>query len=74
MAERGRIIDRSLDSPQLVSKKHPKLGSLREYTTEDIGPLKDLVGDGSKGHAEVRLKAECLRFPSSVTTTVRLGG
>lgn len=71
---RGRVIDRGLDSPQLVSKKHPRLGSLREYKTEDIGRLKDLTADGNKGQPDVRLKAECLRFPTSVTTTVRWSG
>ena len=74
ISERGRVSGRGLDLPQFVSKKHSRLGSLREYKVEDIGPLKDLVADGKKGQAEVRLKAECLRFPSSVTTTVSGGG
>ena len=72
--EGGRAIGRTFESSGFVSKKHPGLGPLREYKTEDIGRLKDLVGDGERGQAEVHLKAECLRFASSVTTTVCAGG
>lgn len=42
----------------------------REYRTEDVGRLKDLVGAKRKGGETVRLKVECLRPPDSVVTTV----
>ena len=42
----------------------------REYRTDDVGRLKDLVGGKRKVGGEVRLKVECLRPLDSVVTTV----
>lgn len=42
----------------------------REYHTDDVGRLKDLVGGKRKVGGEVRLKVECVRPPDSVVTTV----
>lgn len=42
----------------------------RKYETDDVGRLRDLVSERRKGKREMRLKVECLRPPTSVTTTV----
>lgn len=42
----------------------------REYKTDEVARLKDLVGGKRKVGGEVRLKVECLRPPDSVVTTV----
>lgn len=42
----------------------------REYKTDDVGRLRDLVGAKRKVGGEVRLKVECVRPLDSVVTTV----